>query len=271
MSKELLVYTDAAVPQDADLIGGDDVITFSVLRSILNVSCTKTVTNHESIIICYSNPPFPVWVWCKDHTDPELIAQLSDALKEHFPAESGYAWNISEALFDVLKAHDPYFSDIKTDMGLLSYRLEALTAPTRPCSGHFDKIYEDDFELLCKLWHDACLEMEGIDNSEEFCRERIKRAFEEGSLFTWRNDEGEILAMASRSDAPPLSKVICVYTLPGHRRNGYAMHLVHDVCAGIIEDGLTAILYTDAGYEASNACYRKIGFKEIGSLIKVAK
>ncbi|MBQ8834080.1 MAG: GNAT family N-acetyltransferase [Oscillospiraceae bacterium] len=94
---------------------------------------------------------------------------------------------------------------------------------------------------------------------------------ERKTLFTWRNDAGEIVALTAKVDNGPYSRITSVYTLPGHRRKGYAIHLVHKVTETILADGLVPTLYTDANYRASNACYRKIGYQEVGNLIKAGK
>ena len=59
-------YQNTSVETDVKLLREDDEITFSVLISLLQRECTDIYTNHESVIVCYSNAPFSVWVWVKD-------------------------------------------------------------------------------------------------------------------------------------------------------------------------------------------------------------
>lgn len=269
--KHLKHYVNSPVPTAAALIQGDDAISFSVLTNIVQGDCAHTFTDHESVIVCHSTPPYPVWVWCRDPGCAEDVRVIAACIKEKFPTEQGYRWNMSCALFSALQTEDPYFADIPLDMGLLSYRMDELLPVTHPCEGYLEPAKVDDFDLLCKLWHDACLEMEGFDHNAEFCRSRVARHFEEKTLFTWRNTASEIVAMTSRGDAAPYSKIATVYTLPQHRRKGYAMNLVHAVSDGIRRDGLIPILYTDAGYAASNTCYQKIGFRQVDSLCTLGK
>ena len=271
MSTTLKHYENTAVPEAAALLTGDDAITYSVLINILQSDCAHTFTDHENIIICHSTPPYPVWVWCRDSADPAQAAAIAGCLRTRFPWENSFRWNLSYALFEALQKADPYFVGIPMDMGLLSYRMDALLPVTHPSDGYCDLAKPEEIDLLCKLWHDACLEMEGLDHNKEFCRARVTRHLENRSLFTWRNEAGEITAITSRGDAAPFSKVAAVYTVPEYRRRGYAMNLVHAVSAGMIEDGFTPILYTDANYAASNACYQKIGYKQVGSLCCAGK
>ncbi len=271
MSTKTLNYTNTAVPQTAELLRGDDAITFSVLSNILHGTCTQTVTDLESFILCYSTAPYPVWVWCKDEADDTQISEISAALQTYFPAEKGFRWNMTYTLFEALKNYDPYFAPLSTAMGLLSYRMDEILPITHPCEGTCDLAKPEEVDLLCKLWHDACLEMEGFDHSEDFCRARVHEYMDKNGLFVWRNVNGEITAITSRKDTAPFSKVATVYTVPEHRRKGYAMNLVHTVSAGMLKDGFTPILYTDANYAASNACYKKIGYREVAALCCVGK
>ena len=77
------------------------------------------------------------------------------------------------------------------------------------------------------------------------------------------------MALTDRGDTGLYGKIAAVYTLPNQRRKGYALNLVHAISEDILKDGLVPILYTDADYGASNSCYKKIGFEQVGSLCTV--
>ena len=57
-----------------------------------------------------------------------------------------------------------------------------------------------------------------------------------------------------------------VYTCPHARRRGYAAHLMYTVTNDLLKMGKTPVLYTNADYAASNACYTGIGYVLRGSL-----
>jgi len=262
-------YQNQSVAQDSCLLQNDDAITFSVLATILQGKCTRIYTNHESIIICYSMPTYPVWIWCKDANNREDVQKIAECLKCEFPLEAGYTYNIGYDLLDAIKDVDSCFtnSEIKTNM--LSYRLDTIREIVYPCEGKRSLIGEPDKELAIKLWHDLSFEMLGHDHSEEFCRKKIENHMEKQTLHCWRNDAGEIVALTDRGDVGQYGKIGAVYTLPNQRRKGYAINLVHAVSGDILKDGLVPILYTDADYGASNSCYKKIGYEQVGSLCTV--
>lgn len=263
-------YRDQACPALADLMQGES-ITYSVLIRILQGECTDIFTDHESVIVCYSSAPWPVWVWCRDSEDRTAVMEIARCLKAHFPLEQGYDIILSYALLEKLRDTDEYFRNAKDGMGLLSYRLDAINEIEYPCQGSMGLVREEEISGLIGIWQDMHMEMEGRSFTLEHCEQSIRRCVEEKSLFAWRNDVGEIVALTRRGDQTPYSKITSVYTLPEHRRKGYAINLVHGVTETILADSLIPILYTDAGYAASNACYQKIGYRQVGSLTSICK
>ena len=57
-----------------------------------------------------------------------------------------------------------------------------------------------------------------------------------------------------------------VYTKKEYRRKHYAENLVYQVTKIAQDAGYTPMLYTNADYVASNACYEKIGYVLRGKL-----
>lgn len=263
-------YQNQSCPEAVKLLTGDE-ITYSVLMSIVQGECRDIFTDHENILICYSTPPFPVWVWCKDLSRKEDVRHIARCLKESFPVEQGFAYNISYELLDALKREDAYFLHTSIKMGLLSHRLDSIQKIYHPCDGCVSMPKAEEIPHLIPIWHDMHYEMEGHDLPAERCEATVRRMMEERSLHVWRNCAGEIVALTGRKDSPVYSKITSVYTLPQHRRRGYAINLVHHVTQTILDDGLIPILYTNADYRASNECYRKIGYEEVGSLCTVKR
>ncbi len=264
-------YKFASDVVDTDILN-DDAITFSVLISILMGKCTDIYTDHENVIICYSTPPYPVWVWCKDTENGENIKDIALCLKENFPMDEGFSYDLEEELLLKLREHDKYFNDAKVHYGLLSYRLDELKEIPKAYDGGVYIPIQEDIPCLTKLWQDFELEAEGIEFDYELCLKTVSERVNSKTMYTWKNDDGEITAMASRwGGNNGFCKIASVYTLPSFRRKGYAGNLVQHICSEIISEGLTPILYTDESYTASNECYKKIGFYKAGNLIKAGK
>lgn len=265
----LLHYKNRACPELAELVQ-EMPITWSVLLKILREPCRDILTDHRNVIVCYSNPPYPVWVWCRDVEDGAAVMDIAHCLKEQLPLDTVRACIMPEALVEKLKETDPYFRDTKPGMGLLSYRLDRILPLSHVCDGSIELVEEREIPGLLGVWRDMHMEMEGVDQGQEHNLKTITRMVCARSLFAWRTDAG-VVALTVRADQGEYSKITSVYTLPNHRRRGYAINLVHRVTETILADGRIPILYTDAAYGASNDCYRKIGYEQVGSLVSICK
>ncbi|MBQ7983679.1 MAG: GNAT family N-acetyltransferase [Clostridia bacterium] len=270
-TRKLTHHQNMAAPADAALLTGNDAICYSVLKSILHRPNRCLLTDHTDVIVCHSCDPYPVWVWIRASAPDAAVSAAAEALRMHLPAEAGYHYILTRDALARLSAADPYFAALKEEMGVLSYRCDRLLPPAKMCGGQFCAAAPEDTGLLAQMWRDAAYEMEGHRHDDAVCRDKVSAQIASGTLFVWRTDNGEIAAMTARADVPDtdFSKINSVYTLPQYRRRGYAQHLVHAVSDGIFRCGRTPILYTDAGYAASNDCYRAIGFAVVGQLCKV--
>ncbi len=266
-------YRNTPTPQLAALIeqspDPDDAITFSVLSRLVRKPNTLTITDETGIILCYSTPPYPVWVYARQPYTDTLVATISDCLLTHLPLAAGYHYCLTPALYEALCAHDAHFANTRLQMGLISHRLDTLNVIDHPCDGAVFPAREADLPLLTALWHDLSMEMEGFDLSPTVCEGKVRGLLSDAALFTWRNDAGEIVALTSRRPFGKYGKVSAVYTLPAYRRRGYAINLVHFITKTLLDDGMIPILYTDGGYAPSNACYAKIGYREVGRLCNI--
>lgn len=110
-----------------------------------------------------------------------------------------------------------------------------------------------------------------MESSQEKCEKEVIDRMSKTSLYVWENDNGKIVATVARRRLEFIDSLAFVYTVPSERRKGYAMNLVYKVTEMIKEEGLLPSLYTDADYAASNACYKKLGYTEVGSLCTVGK
>ncbi len=262
-------YQNSSCPELVALIEAE-TITYSVLMKILQGPCVDIFTDHKNVVVCYSNPPYPVWVWCRDPEDSAAIMEIASCLETKLPLHTVRCCIMPAAIAEKLRATGDYFRDVKPGMGLLSYRLDNIRKIGHPCEGSMSLVEEAEIESLLDVWHDMHMEMEGMDQTREHCMETMRRMVDGKCLFAWRVG-GEIVALTARSDQGIYSKITSVYTLPAQRRKGYAINLVHGITKTILNDGLIPILYTDAAYEASNDCYRKIGYQQVGCLVSLCK
>lgn len=244
-------------------------ITYAVLHKILKRKCNKIFTNRESFIICYSSAPYPVWVWCKDENNLQDVEAIMQILVKNFPLESGYNIILSTALLAKLKKYDARYNDCQLKMDLLSYRLDRLENAPYVCDGKIEIANKMDIEILSRYYKEMTYEMEGLEFDIQKSREVMAEKIEKGNIYIWRNAKGDIVATTAKEDGEKYSKISLVYTVPQYRRMGYAINLVYRVAEEIFKGGLIPILYADGGYIASNSCYKKLGFYQVGSLCNI--
>ena len=248
----------------------NEKITYSVLYNILGRKCTDIFTDHENVIVCYSNSPFPVWVWCKDVCNPEAVELIGACIKEHFPYEKGHYHIMSEGLWQAL-IRDAYFENTYIDIDMLSYRLDNILPIDKAADGKIELADTVDIDIFAGFFHDFELEAEGIDHEMEYCHEHMDEAIERGQIYEWRNENNQLVAMTQSVKTDNFARLSAVYTAPEHRRKGYALNLMHSLCKTAFQSGMTPILYADSSYGPSNECYKKIGFTLVDRLCHIRK
>ena len=108
------------------------------------------------------------------------------------------------------------------------------------------------------------------DQTPEGCRAIAQQRIENTRLFLWKDEAGVPCAMCGVSPDGERMGLSLVYTPPEKRRQGYAASLVHDVTHAILAQHRLPVIYTDADYPPSNACYAQIGYVCCGALETLA-
>ncbi|MBO5312719.1 MAG: GNAT family N-acetyltransferase [Clostridia bacterium] len=246
-----------------------DKFTFSVLIKILQKECTLTITDGKRLIICFSNHPFPVWVWLPDDATKEEMEIAYQEIKNSFGFDSDFKFNTKYFIADyfINRAKSDGFS-LSTVKSLKSYMCDSLM-PERVVDGHLKIAEECDIDLLVEFSTIFHKEINSDIESEEVYRRRVKEKVEEQSFFLWIDAQGNKVACCSYSDYENYSSVGSVYTPPQYRRKGYAYAIVREVTKKILARKRIPVLYTDADYAASNSCYTKIGYELKGELCTI--
>lgn len=249
-----------------------DRYTFFVLSRILRGPCDCIRTDHERLILCYSARPYPVWLWTPDNiSDDEKERAWQLAVRTLSPAD-GYRYNMKYDLAE-------YFMERarKTGLGLhistnmFAYDCPEAIPPETPADGSLHVCTPDDTEEAADLIYQFHREIAEDRTSREDCARKAEQHISNSAFFLWRNGAGDTVACCSYSRADEnLGCVGSVYTKPACRKRHYAQHMVYQVTRLVASYGLTPMLYTDADYAASNACYEKIGYIIRGKICTIA-
>ena len=245
----------------------NDKYTFFVLGRIIGEKCRVLLTDHERMIICHSVNPYPVWIWTPDDVSDNEKEFIYKVINEEFSCGRGYTFNIKYDLAEYLirkaKADGTNFF-IK--MNLFAYDCPEPIKPDDTVDGKIHECTMDDVDEIVGIYEHFSKET-GIDKqSAEDYRDKAEYSIKNKNLFFWENDEGRHVASCTYRPNGKLASLGLVYTREEYRRRHYAENLVYLVTQKALDEGYMPMLYTNADYAASNACYEKIGYKLRGKL-----
>ncbi|WP_019909861.1 GNAT family N-acetyltransferase [Paenibacillus sp. HW567] len=90
-----------------------------------------------------------------------------------------------------------------------------------------------------------------------------------GNLYLWIV-EGTPVSMAKITHRTARhGRINDVFTPRSHRKQGYASRLVAELCALLLAEGLTPVLYADGKNPDSNKVYQSIGFQHAGQIADI--
>ena len=247
-----------------------DKYTFFVLSRIMGGECKLLLTDHERLIVCFSCDPYPVWIWTPEDVTEEEKKKAYEIAKENGLLTGGHTFNLKYDLADYFIKRS--FEDgaalfIKTNM--FAYDCPDPIEPHIPADGALHKCVSEDFEELVAFMSFFHRET-GVDQADlPAYRRKAEEAIKSENHFFWKNAEGKNVAICNFRPNGPLAGIGLVYTREEYRRRHYAENLVYQVSKMAREAGYMPMLYTDADYAASNACYEKIGYILRGKLCTI--
>lgn len=248
-----------------------DKLTFSVMARIMGLDCELRLSDHERMIFCFTGQPFPVWIWTPDDATADELEKVYQLAREASVMDGNHRFNIKYELAEYfMKRAKKDGIDLEITTNLFAYDCPERIKPSVETDGELHKCTEEDIDLLVDffdMFHNAV----GIDKQS---REEYRKSAEEGvkneELYLWKNSEGEFVASCSwHPQSEEMASIGLVYTRDEYRRKHYAEHLVYQVSEIVSDLGYTPMLYTDADYVASNACYEKIGYILRGKLCTI--
>ena len=257
--------------KDFEMLAGDRY-TFAVLDRVLRKECELIRTDHERLILCHSGSTYPVWIWTPDGL-PEAEKEAAWNLAKEFRfVEEGTEIIMKYELADYFMARAKQEGmKVGYKMEMMAYECPKIIAPETPADGELYECTPEDTDeavrFLSGFFTDA-------DEEAPPYEHRLKKAQEyigNHAFFLWKKADGTPVACCYYRLNQGLGSVGGVYTMPEYRRRHYAQHLVYSVTKRISEMGYTPMLYTDANYAASNACYQKIGYELRGRVCTIRR
>ena len=255
--------------RDLDLLMRDKY-TFFVMRRVLNQDGNILFSDHEKLILCYTGVPYPVWIWTDDGADAKDLERAYQLAGDKGFLDGKHSFNLKYELADhFIRRAETDGLRLSVKINMFAYDCPEPVAPSSSVPGQIYKAGPDDIEEL--------VEIMGLFNKEAGLDQRDREAYladakvfiGSGNTYFWKDDEGKNVAFCKHMPNGDISSVNMVYTRPENRRMHYAENLVYRVTMKIRQEGYMPMLYTNADYQASNACYRKIGYVPRGRLCSI--
>ena len=249
----------------------EDRYTYAVLLRILEGECRLIRTDRKRLILCHSEDPFPVWIWVPADASAEEKEAAWQLAQELCPLKEGYRYNLRYELAEYFlqrAAEEGCPAEIYTNM----YAYDC-PFPKRPDPAEGSAVRAEEKDLQDVLQMEAAFhrELQLDERDWETYREILTNCIAGGMLWLWKDPAGKSVAMCRQHPVGEISTISGVFTLPEERRKHYAENLVWQMSCLIHEEGRMPMLYTDADYAASNACYEKIGYVLRGKLCTIGK
>ena len=247
-----------------------DKYTFFVLKRLLGGENKLLLTDHERLIICFSCEPYPVWIWTADESTREELERVYTICREHNLLDGKHRFNVKYELAEYIierAASEGLAFTIETN--LFAYDNPEPIAPGKACEGSLYQCKAGDVEELVEFMDLFHQDINMDHQTLEEYRDKARQGIEKGSLYFWKDASGKSVASCNWSQNGELAAIGLVYTRKEERRKHYAENLVYQVTMIAKNAGFMPMLYTDADYAASNACYEKIGYQLRGKLCTI--
>ena len=255
-----------------------DRFTFFVLKRILALPCELILSDHKRLIICLSSVPFPVWIWTADDATPEEMEKAYALMKEKGYLDGTHTFNMKYELaeFFIKKSTEespahPGFAKFSIQKNMFAYDNPKPIQPASASSidGHLHQCQAEDIDELFEITKTFHKETDVPIAGKDETLAKIEQGIKDGLYYFWKNQEGKNAACCIYRPNGDLASLGLVFTRPEYRRRHYAENLVYGVTKIAQEKGYLPMLYTDADYAASNACYEKIGYILRGKLCTI--
>lgn len=151
--------------------------------------------------------------------------------------------------------------------GVRLYRLDSVTAPSG-VPGRLRRATDDDLDHLIGWFESFQVDVgHPAPGGPEAGPAAVRRRIADGQLWLWDHD-GAVSFAAAGVAIGGVAGIGPVFTPLANRRRGYASACVAALAAGLVDQGVTPVLYTDLSNPTSNSIYRRIGFRAVNEGVR---
>ena len=247
-----------------------DKYTFSVLRRVMKGECVLLLADHERLIICHTDKPYPVWI-CLPYGTPDADMERACLLsKENGLLDGAHTFNMKyETAEYFIERAEKDGRKLAITLNMFAYDCREPIKPEISVDGGLYRCTPADIDEVTELVSGFWAEALGEKRDRATDRASAEEFIAAGKMFLWKDGSGRTAACCKYIPSGELASLGLVYTLPGYRRKHYAQNLVYEVTKLAAGEGYLPALYTNADYAASNGCYVKIGYILRGRLCTI--
>lgn len=245
-----------------------DRYTFSVMDKIIEEECRIIFSDHKQIIMCQTDIQYPVWIWTPDDASEEIMDKAYRLAQEN-SLTGRCSFNIKYPLAEYFIARAAKKGvTLSVLMNLYTYDCAECIPPHVSAEGSIHLCTEQDTDKAAEfiqMFNEETGDRTDYDN----CCDHAKNMIADNKFFFWLDGSSRPVACCASIKSEAVTRINCVYTLKEYRRKHFSENLVYRVTKAALDEGSLPMLYTDADYAASNACYEKIGFTLKGKLCTI--
>lgn len=240
-----------------------DIVPFQLLE-LIKENPIILVSDEKDFVIGASHPEMPVWVWTSDEIDKSTKTELAQYFYENFEKSRQKLSFVAKPKTARLLA-EPFIKNKNAKINVVnmqSYKNEKVIPPKNK-EAVIEAPTEKDVLSIAELLRNFSLECFGnaSDNMDEYVN--IAKKLLNDRYCRVIRENGKIVAMARSSrENEEFVAINGVYTVPEHRKKGYASAIVAHISNLILQNGKIPALYTDLSNPSSNTAYKNIGFTE---------
>lgn len=242
-------------------------VQFNLFHRVAEGDLDIALKTADNNMIALNNDGFPMWLWIKENTEKEVIANIIDSLSYNLKDKklSGVAGEPNISSLFAKQYANLLGVENKLSMGMESYCCPKVIKP-KNVLGRMIPSETCHTETVARFLAEFMFYYFGEKVTAESQIASAGRLISSGNLYLWKVND-IIVSMANIAHRSPRhARINSVLTPLGERKKGYASALVAEMSELVMKEGLIAMLYADITNQGSNKVYKNIGFIECGRI-----
>ncbi len=243
----------------------EERVCFDLFSLILEREDALCRSDGARYLLAQSREDTPLWVWLAQElpeaAEDEAAACLAESLARcpalHVTLDPGRGQGV------LRKAAERSGLTPETVLPMNVYACRKLQP--LPLRGRAVVPREEHRPVMAALLRQMALDAEGQEVPEAAAADFAQAMVGSDRLLLWEDGDIRAMAMIAHTGGG-MGRINTVVTERNSRGRGYAGMLTAALCEKLLAQGLTPMLYADAGNPSSNRAYQKIGMEARGQV-----